>query len=229
MNHRAIISLLFVLVAAPAAEPWQGEITATAAIEAPVSDDDSAELVAYAAELDQRMARLRGLIPTAPRAVQRIWREDLAAAQAERDRIGGRQELTTRFRIDGDRIRVEDAGGVLRIDRAAGTVQVGDPGEAVAASLRPLPPQGEPAGEVVTLPGAPGPGRRLSLRADGRTWQVDYVVGLPNPWALSLLDHVADDELAGVLATVPGLPWVATSTTDGVVRTITVTIRGLGR
>ncbi len=192
-----------------ATAPWSGTIALVERIAGPGggSAAERTELTEYHQILKDRIRRAREELPTRPRVLQRLLKEDLAVFQSELERIATAlgEEIPvseTRFILRGATLVVSGDGPAIQIDRAAGTARwlgakLEDP------ILAPQPAKAE-------LPAKAGPvwrgfqTRAMTLRIEGRDFQILIVPDLPNPFALGLLVG-ADPEYAA-LATVPGLP-----------------------
>ncbi len=192
-----------------ATNAWSGTITLVERIAGPGggSAAERQELSEYHQILKERIRRAREELPTRPRVLQRLIKEDLAGFQSELERIATAlgEEIPvneTRFILRGTTLVVSGDGPAIQIDRAAGTARwLG--AKLDIPLLAPMPAK-------VELPAKIGPifhgrqTRAMTLRIDSRDFQILIVPDLPNPFALGLLVG-ADPEYAA-LATVPGLP-----------------------
>jgi phosphohistidine swiveling domain-containing protein len=209
----------------PAAEPWTGVVEVAETISGPeAGGGDQKELERYAHVIEERLRQARDELPKAPPTVARVIREDIGFYEAERDRAvvahGG--ELTigrTYYQIKRERMAMVTDGARLIIDRGAGTVDGTVDGQAKSANLAPVPNPGAldsyTAGADYTLQDHLYHTRHVHFQVLTRTFDVDFAPGLPNPYAIGLVDAGDASDPAKVLATLPGMPIVIASKENG--------------
>jgi len=219
--------ILLLLAALGWAESFSGTITAVESLRGPPETTDREELERLAATLDARIRQHRESLASAKPLSARILKEDLGFLQAEQERLvlrgGGELSLaTTMFTLHQGRLLQVGDDARLQIDRNRNLALADIAGSVRSLALAPLP---QPTADA----GKPGPltlGRETVERhmvINGRKATVLAVAGLPNPWALGLLEGTGEGDLLGVLATVPGLPVVATWDDGGLTRELRVT------
>ncbi len=218
-----------VQAATASADEWQGVISVeqTLRSSAGVTNEDHAELERLATLLEARLREARASQSTAPPTVARVLKEDIGFFESELERVviarGGELVLgRTEYLVKNRRLLVASDGLRLDLDRAhqRGTGYVG--GVAHPVPLLAIP-------EAVDLTGKPDGAtafdratKRTEIREGGRVWQVDVIVGLPNPWALGLLATQQESDLFRALATLPGLPVTIEETQGEAVRRMRV-------
>ena len=221
------ILCLFLGMSLAWAESFSGTVTAIEVLRGPEESSDREEFDRLASVVEGRIRQHRESLVTARPLAARILRDDLGFLQAEQERIvlrgGGDLTIgTLQFTLHqgrllqvGDDVRLQiDRNRNLALTEIAGTIR--------PVTLAPLPPP-------VADPGKPGPSylgrptvqRRLTI--NGREATVLAMAGLPNPWALGLIDGAADNDLFIALATIPGLPVQVTWDDSGLTRELRVT------
>jgi hypothetical protein len=222
-----IVLLHAVLGPGLASEEWVGTITVEERIVGPsdVAGNDRAELDDYLKLLESRLRQARQELPTVPPLVARILRGDVGTYEAELERValarGGVVTIgATAFVIRGQRMVVLGNGPRLIIDREHGTAVAAGAGKRETIQLAPVSTAREldKGAQEVAVPALGLTARRVDLKAEGKKCQVLVVPGLPNPYALGLLQYHAEDKesLALALSTLPGLPVLVEYTADGV-------------
>jgi len=210
-----------------AAAEWSGTITVEERIVGPsdVGGNDRVELDDYLKQLESRLRKARQELPTVPPLVARILRGDVGTYEAELERValarGGVVAIgSTAFVIRGQRMVVLGNGPRLIIDREHGTAVAAGAGkhETIQLAAAPTPHEVDKGATEVAVPALGLTAKRVDLKAEGKKCQVLVVLGLPNPYALGLLQYHAEDKesLALALSTLPGLPVLVEYTADGV-------------
>ncbi len=208
--------------------PWSGVITVDETIKGPaVQGGDQHELEHLALVITDRLHQARSQVMVAPPFVARVLREDMGFYEAELERVaaeGGGAMLIghVTYFIKGKRMLIDADGATLLIDRgsnaAIGTVD----GQPVNTTLQPLtdpePLEGAKVGETVLG----YPTKRAELHINGKSYDVDVAIGLPNPFRLGLMPSDAGDDLVAALASYDGLP-MNVSEKGAVSRCLTVT------
>lgn len=208
-------------------EEWSGTITVEERIVGPsdVGGNDRAELDDYVKQLETRLRKARQEMPTVPPLVARVLRGDIGTYEAELERValarGGVVVIgSTVFVIRGQTMVVLGNGPRLVIDRERGTAVAASAGkhETVQLAAAPTAHELDKGASEVAVPTLGLTAKRVDLRAEGKKCQVLVVPGLPNPYALGLLQCHAEDKesLALALSTLPGLPVLVEYTDNGV-------------
>jgi hypothetical protein len=204
---------------------WTGTITIEESLIGPaaVGGSDRVELEDYSRLLRDRLQKAQQEVHTAPLTVRRVLLEDIGTYQAELERIviaSGKaiQVGTSVFTIKGGRMRVTGDGPRLIVDRPRGQELLYIGGRVEPVALAPLPPlrEIEKDAQDVQLQGVVG--KRITIRAEGKTLTVVLAPGLPNPYAIGLLGGAPDekDSISANLATLPGLPLLVEYRSDEV-------------
>lgn len=211
--------------AAEADAPWTGTMEIVQTLSGVRARDASKkDLDELTADLERRLEESKAQLLKATPSVARVLRDDIGQIEAELQRLaldnGGTVRLgRTLYAITAARILVDSDEGRIIIDRgqhhavvlAGGTreqLQLSDP---PAAKKLSNDDQGE------TVLGQPT--RRVKIKAEDQEYEAHVIVGLPNPYALSLLPSTSDKSLVAALAQLPGLPaLVECETKAGVIR-----------
>lgn len=204
---------------------WSGSIDVEEFIFRPTpSEGDEALLNDLAAVLAERIAQRQEQRDAALEPERRLIEQDIIALEADRRQIqqalGGRQELSrTRFvlrdaplAVAADRgqagtlARADVGGGVLVANWAEGLLRGRDrwqrfEGALPLSSVAPLPLSEEAGPEW-----AAQATRRIQLESADGVWEVDYVPGLPNPWAHLVTTDLDAESYPVQFARIPGLP-----------------------
>jgi hypothetical protein len=227
----ALAPLAALVQAADEAAPpaWSGMIAVSETINGPeASGGDQHELEHFAHVIEDRLHQARAELATAPPLIARVMREDVGFYEAELERVvaarGGALTIgRTIYFIKGDRMLVIADGARLLIDRAAGTATGMVDGQATTAKLQPLPGRD-------SLDGAPAGANalgydthRVSRHIKGRTYTIDVVPDLPNPYAIGLIENGQDSDLVSSLAELPGLPMLVSESSNEATRSLCVT------
>jgi hypothetical protein len=226
---RSVVLLVLATLAWPAVvgEGFQGRLTMVEVLRGPRATSEREELEGLARHLEERIRRHREDLVAAGPLSARILKEDLGFLQAEQERIvlrgGGDLAVgTATVIISQGRLLWQADDANLQIDRNRGLGL-----SETAGVVRKLPLAPPP--EVSQEPGVPGPSafgratRQYQRVVAGHPCEVVVIPGLPNPWAMSLPEGAAEDDLASTLALLPGLPVVATWTDGPLIRAWRVT------
>ncbi|MCS6970797.1 MAG: hypothetical protein RMM29_00140 [Planctomycetota bacterium] len=189
------------------------------------SSGDRAVTERLRAQLSARLSAARRELTTAPPSLAAIIRADIAAFEAELERLalatGGELAVARQtLLIAADRFTLSGDDGVsLIVDRQTGQgYRIGPGAEtlpiALAAPAQPLPAQQGREGPL--LLGRPT--RRFELSLDGRDFTACIDPELPNAFAWLLPAGGDASALARALARLPGLPLQITCEHEGLIR-----------
>jgi hypothetical protein len=220
-----LAAALMLLAPLPGAEGWTGVVEVAETISGPqTGGSEQKELERYAHIIEERLRQAHDELATAPPAIARVIREDIGFYEAERDRVvvahGG--ELTigrTYYQIKRERMVMITDGARLLIDRGANTITGTVDGLPKQATLARIPDQPAPqtfaVGPDYTLQELVYHTRHQEFQLLSRSFSVDFVPGLPNPWALSYAEGTDSSDPATELAKLPGLPVLISSKESG--------------
>jgi hypothetical protein len=212
------------------AEPaWSGMIAVAETINGPdASGGDQHELEHFAHVIEDRLKQAHAQLEEAPPMVARVIREDIGFYEAELERVvaarGGALTIgRTIYFIKGERMLLIADGARLLIDRAAGEASGMIDGQSTRVKLQLLP---TPDGLDDAPAGPPALGyetRRVTRHIKGRAYTIDVAPGLPNPYAIGLIENGQDSDLVRALAELPGLPMMVSESSNEAARSLTVT------
>ncbi len=232
-----IACLLLALPAPPSAgaelpaqeAPWSGMIAVSETINGPnESGGDQLELEHFAHTIEERLRQARSELAAAPPIIARVVREDIGFYETELERVvaarGGALTIgRTSYLIKGDRMLLHADGARLLIDRTSGEASGLVDGQPKTAKLQAMPAQESldryPAGPEMLGYET----RRLKRTIKGRSYVIDVAPGLPNPYAIGLIENGQDDDLVRQLSELPGLPMMVSETSGEATRSLCVT------
>lgn len=234
----AALLLLLAGLATPAASAegdapaWSGVIAVAETISGRDAEGgDRRELERYARAVEERLRQARAELGKAPPFVARVIREDIGFYQAELERVvaarGGALDVgRTTYFVKGNRLLVVTDGARLVVDRATGEARGVIDGHPRTLKLQPVPAPEAMADATVAeivLGAERFAVQRVVRRVRGRSYTIAVAAGLPNPYALGLVESSQHDDLVHALAELPGLPMAVTETTGEATRRLAVT------
>jgi hypothetical protein len=223
-----LVGCLLVPLVHAADEPWSGLIVIEETINGPAaSGSDQRELERFAHVIEDRLKQARGQLEQAPPMIARVIREDIGFYEAELERVvaarGGAFRLgLANYIIKGDRMLLIADSGRMLIDRLAGEAVGQIEGHQTTKKLQPIP-EAPPIDDQPSGPDMLGyPTRHLVRRVRGKSYAIDVAPGLPNPYAIGLIEGGQDNDLVSELAELPGLPMMVSELGGEAVRSLCV-------
>ncbi|MBA2479696.1 MAG: hypothetical protein H0V44_03460 [Planctomycetes bacterium] len=207
---------------------WSGLIIIEETINGPdASGGDQHELERFAHIIENRLKQARIQLLQAPPMIARVIREDIGFYEAELERVvaarGGAFRMgRTNYIVKGERMLLIADGAKLLVDRVTGEAAGQVEGHQTMRKLQPIP---EPTSLDDHPPGPDMlgyPTRHLVRRIRGKSYAIDVAVGLPNPYAIGLLEGGHENDLVRELAEMPGLPMMVSEVGGEAVRSLCV-------